>query len=1391
MRKQLNFKALLILTLSILALGTSAYFVHAFQVKRHAKSLLEEASQFENEGKIDLAIDCLSQYIVLASDDADAKARYALLLSKTAANPKKKLQAYLALSAAVRADQTRQDARRELAKLTVGFGLFSEAREHLAILRDKYPEDAAILALSARSAMMEKNTNEAIEWYGKAFEAAKRADVELAVEFANVLRTLPTPQPGRADGIIDQMRVATEYSPDARTAAARYFRHFGVLEKAEQALAKEPKKDANQESAPQADELYISAQVARDRNKIDAAREMLQRGFREFPADSRFAIELARLELEAGRREQAQECLKTVFVKPSDTPEQLWNVSNLLVELERPDEVEKAIALLDQKSSWAMSSLLRARLLMSKSLWGDATKLLEKTRPTVGLASEAARSATRLLVDCYGHLLNPDKQLEVWQQALKLDPNWLDGQRRFAEMLAANGKFDEAAAIRQRISESPADKVALAHLLISRNLRLPLPQRIWSEVDKIIEQLAGSPLGAPALNLLQAEELSAQNQIEPARQKAMAARDGDPTRFEPWMLLISLPQKKEDGQSFAALIDEAERNVGSRLEWSLLRTWLWLQASAESRKTLPDPLTELDKFKGKGRNQLLAALAERFTAAGERTIALRLWTELCERDPANFGAWLGQFDLVLEAKDWNAAQRCLEQIKRMEGADGPQSLCCDAALRLARSGPDDRQAWAEARSTAERAAVLRPAWTKPLLIEAVSYEREGRFGPALEKYKAAMEHGENRLSVARRALELMYAQRLYGEAEELLRKLPERAMSSGGVGRVAALVSLETAGHEGHDLQAGRRKALELARKVAADSTNYRDLAWLGQIAALAGETNEAEKAFRRACQLNEKAPDSWIALVGFLARTDPKRADAAIDEAKKHLPPEQLPLALAFLYETVGRTAQVEEQYLAALKEHPADPDLLRHYANYQVRIGQTAKAIPSLRKLIEVATATQDNPTVMWGRRHLAVALAFEGGYQRFREAEDLLDKNLKHSHDSVEDRQAKALVNATRSDHRHDAIQLFESLGPPSRSVLFLLARLHDADGNWPAADREYQGLLKSGGKNAVVLASYIRGLLRQHKAGEAQKWLHEMNSLAPNSLEALELHVLVDKESGRSDEAVELVQAYEKAKDARLDLAARWFEILDRPADAERTLRAFVESSKDNRPNRTLQLALFMGRQKKVADALDLCEQAFGTVRPETVANCAVVILRTGGGTEEHRQRVENWIKAEVAKQPQQVFLLVLLAEIEEQRNNFDAAMDLYSKVLKNDSSNVMALNNLANILALKGARLEEAFGYIEKAISLAGQTPELLDTRAMVNLRRANPGLAVQDLEDAVGIAGVAPAFLYAHLAQAQLATKDQVAAAKTYHQARNVGFQIDMLHPLEREAFRKLLPSLQ
>src|SRR5205807_5423484 len=137
---------------------------------------------------------------------------------------------------------------------------------------------------------------------------------------------------------------------------------------------------------------------------------------------------------------------------------------------------------------------------------------------------------------------------------------------------------------------------------------------------------------------------------------------------------------------------------------------------------------------------------------------------------------------------------------------------------------------------------------------------------------AALRLGDRNPSVIRHLVEALKKQGKLNEAEEVLKGLNNRAdLVRADLLRDTATLAI---------LQGRKDQAVRDAiAAVQADSRDYRDHLWLGDLLAQAGGENaaRAEDHLRRAARLAEKESDPYVALVAFLAAQKDRKIDAEL----------------------------------------------------------------------------------------------------------------------------------------------------------------------------------------------------------------------------------------------------------------------------------------------------------------------------------------------------------------------------------------------------------------------------------------------------------------------------------------------------------------------------------
>jgi tetratricopeptide (TPR) repeat protein len=940
--------------------------------------------------------------------------------------------------------------------------------------------------------------------------------------------------------------------------------------------------------------------------------------------------------------------------------------------------------------------------------------------------------------------------------------------------------------------------------MIVRNARLPLESQRWHEVEQLLDEAAQALPDAMEVTVVRAEALAAQKKFDEAAKLLQQTRRDHPQETLPWTALAALAERRGQPEEALALLDEAITVLGDKLELRLAQARAWgKKGGDDARKGLAALVKEIDKFAGEEQARFLGGLADAFTHLGDAAAAEKFWLRVAEQSTGDLSCRVVLFDLALQSGNQKVLERLLKEMEAIEGSSGTlwryAKACC--LIHQARQG--QTAGLQEAGSILNQLATARPTWSRIPLAQAEISDIQRDSSTAIKSFQRALELGERNPLAMRRLVELLYQQRRYAEADEVVQKLPASEGAAPGLQRLAAEISLQR-----HDPE----RALNLARHaVSEQSRDYRDYLWLGHMLSGTGKPDEAEAALRKAVELADNLPDAWITLILHLARTGEKsKAEAALADARKEVSAQQAALLLPPCYEALSEFELARKAHAEALAARPDDVSVLRSATGFMLRHGPSSEAQRLLRTLMAQKSGPAED--VAWAKRTLAVVLAAGGDYGQWREAMTLVglreDAEPPRSKD-LEDQRARAVVLAANQSRkqRQRAVRVLEEIKagqPLAAEEQFLLAQLHEALGTWPQARQEMLDLLAAQPTNPRYVAHYAQSLLRRAETGEAELWLAKLEKLpeAAGTLILVDLQARVLAARGKGEAALERVRDFENNKDAKpADSAARLtliVTLLDGLSQSHPAEKRFAVAAEEHyrqllerRPERILDFAAFLTRQGRPADALDLCEKAWQTRPPVDVAIASVAVLRAmPAPTEQQQQRAERWLTTALEKKPAgAASLLVCLADLRDLQGRYADAEKLYRQAIDTDKNNVIALNNLAYLLALRKEESAEPLELLNRAIRVAGAAPELIDTRALIRLKQGETRQAIKDLEEALTEAPSAS--LCYHLAQAHKVAKDHAAAREALTKAKNLGLRPEQLHTLERPGYERLHAELQ
>src|SRR5271157_1275699 len=358
----------------------------------------------------------------------------------------------------------------------------------------------------------------------------------------------------------------------------------------------------------------------------------------------------------------------------------------------------------------------------------------------------------------------------------------------------------------------------------------------------------------------------------------------------------------------------------------------------------------------------------------------------------------------------------------------------------------------------------------------------------------------------------------------------------------------------------------------------------------------------------------------------------------------------------------------------------------------------------------------------------------------------------------------------------------------------------DGQTEAALEQYKVIADSDPSDAQTYMRMAEINRRNGKFDQAMEALKKATAVSPDSLEVQYNIAVIDEAQGKYDDAIttlnQLLQKTEHAdgqysipdKNNRavfLERLGTVYREANRYPLAVETFRKMVDLGDDNairgyqqlietyRDNRQWQMATEVAQEaaKKFPDDRDLqmvaASQEADTGNPDAAIARVKAMLK--GNADDRAvyvalaqmdSRVKRWKEAEeniskalnlASKQEDKDYVIFVQGSIYERQKKYDLAEESFRKVLASDPKSAMTLNYLGYMLADRDTRLEEALGYVRRAVALDPQNGAYIDSLGWVYYRLGNYDLAEENLRRASERIGNDPT-VHEHLGELYLKT---------------------------------------
>lgn len=406
-----------------------------------------------------------------------------------------------------------------------------------------------------------------------------------------------------------------------------------------------------------------------------------------------------------------------------------------------------------------------------------------------------------------------------------------------------------------------------------------------------------------------------------------------------------------------------------------------------------------------------------------------------------------------------------------------------------------------------------------------------------------------------------------------------------------------------------------------------------------------------------------------------------------------------------------------------------------------------------------------------------------ENFGIARDLLLEILEHDDNHLPTLMKMAALSAMANDEKsmHEYLERAIRSHPESATPRLVMARFHLAKGDPEQALLTLSGLNEIQKNTPAVLELTAVSQIALKEYTKAKRSLTRLLEARPGSARTHYLlattYVGMNKDSQAQEELNKTIRLAPTHVNARLLLIRLHIKEGNR-TDAEEELNALREIAPDHQQLLKMEAALArLGGD--IDKAVQASEDAFDKA-PTTSSMLVLAHQRWDAGLRKESIRLlQSWVD----DHPDDARARLGLANARYSNGQVDLAIDEYTRVLENDSNNLVSLNNLA--WYLQDSEPEKALEYAMRANELAPDSAPIMDTLAVVLMKNNQNIKARRTIEQALSIAKDNPTMRY-HSAMIDAHSGNQSSAIMTLESL----LKEDTRFP-EREDARKLLDRLQ
>ncbi len=1384
MSGKINWKLIIVLVISLVVLGVTAYGLRRWNRLHRAEAGLELGNRaYENARWVEAAQN-LGRYLTVEPDDIDALMKYAQaqlnIIPLKRGNISQAINAYRRV---LRIDRTNTEAatklieiyiqmkmpgeaeliatqrlenvsnstiRRMLAKALIEQRKFEEAASQLNAIIEDAPSE--VLAYDALGRLVELRPDDfsvtAEHWFNQAVQNNPSSALAHIIRGAFYIRHA---QLNKALADLEQAELYDLSDTSVRLILAREFVNVGDFDRAGSHL------EAVYETQPDNVLLWhVWAMLALKAGSTELMQRIASNGLKALGANSLvFMPVAAELFIRSGDFERASDCISELKQK---------EVSSVTVAF-----CEGLMA--EQKEQWAQAvrhwreamQLGRQsegmQLAMAAALvqLGDTQSAVQRLRTFLNQNEDSYR-ARLVLAKIFVEDRNWARAVEQARAALQIKPDSLQGRSVYLQarmQLLAQGQMPEDARMWDNIETDLAKLQrdtggTLASKLLE--VRMALMRRQLDRAKQIADELKDKFSSNVKVALAQVDVLLAQNEITQAVIELGDITEDFGESVTAVKYLVSLLSRQEKFLECQSVITEAIERAGNPAN----------------------------------RRRLQLMLADIYTASDGPGRAYEFLKPVAAQTPDDIPLKRRLLDCGQNTDETGNLQRLIDEIKSIEGPDGWQWRYEQARLWFADDAFNER--YPQIVSLLKQNLLANPDDRASRRLLAESYERAGELQLALSAYREILNRDPDDIQLIISTVATMYKAGEYDQADSILARAARRKLSDPRLSKLELYSYVR---------QGKLDPASDILERFLSETPEDDGVRF--SLALLKMQQNRLDEASELLNQLLQKEPDS-LPVTAQLVELNLRlgKDDEALKLCDKIVTRLRSPSAYLLrgrAYAGLGQMSLAKSDMEEAVRMEPDALRTLMFKSRIHQSMGELTEAVRTIRRA--AAIAPQDYQV----QKQAALILLASRDEQTKRQGREFLDKALALNPDDAQLQlyKAQVLLSEAKFPSVEQAVSILTEITrrqPKVAQAWAMLVEIYlQQDDPAQAMDLALRGLSYLPSDKLLMLAK--ARCERARSPVLAIPTLKALMDIYPDDVDVVIPLADTYVVTGQYPEAIELLKSHlasAKSADARkmnIALAAALYESGDTEL-AEKKFEVLYKEQPDD-PAVILAHAQVLEKNRRWPELADRVVGWYKSHPQDTGTLLSITQGLAMSQENEAVQAAERILRAVIDIDSDCIDALNSLGVLLHMSGRSAAAADLYERVLKLDPDRLTALNNLAWILCAEQGECERSLELVKRGLANNPDYVDLIDTSGMVHYRLGRYDKAIKDFRKCIRLyRGRAPAVVgsYFHLGQAFQRLGRKSEAISNLKKSLELDVQIGGLSPANKAEAQRLLAEL-